>query len=479
MAYVEENLIKSQSASFNIKEEKKLESSAIGTEEINSVQKAGSMASSESTAKTDTLTPSEKDVEKASAQLSSVEEDEEGPDGGYGWLVVLGAFSVQITSFGVVSSWGVMQDYFHQNMFADNPKALVDLSFVGTLALVFINGASPIVQVFVARFGLRPIMIVGTICITVALEMAGFATQIWHLYLTQGILFGLGASCMYGTVMAVTPQWFTKNRGIALGIVAGGSGIGGLVVPFIVTPLNRNLGPAWTYRILGFICLACDILACVFVKERIVRKKEKRSISQIIPLGVLKNTNFLIFSIASDIGLFGYFVPFFFLPAYATYLGMSDSQGSALIAVCSAMNFIGRLAAGALADRIGRLNSNVIFTLLTAISCLLIWTFAFDYSSLMGFSAVFGFGCGSYFALMSPITANLLGMEKLPSGLSLLLFLNMIPVFGSNIASAIETGVSSAPFFSYKMFAGVAWLMGAILLIILKFKINRNPFVKI
>lgn len=49
-------------------------------------------------------TLAEKDVEKASAQLPPVV-DEEGPDGGYGWLVVLGAFAVQITSFGVVSSW--------------------------------------------------------------------------------------------------------------------------------------------------------------------------------------------------------------------------------------------------------------------------------------------------------------------------------------------------------------------------------------
>ncbi|EPB89705.1 hypothetical protein HMPREF1544_03505 [Mucor circinelloides 1006PhL] len=480
MAYVEENLVKNQTTSFAAKEDlsydnNKLESNVIEAESINDVQDAGSSTtSSDSTAGTDTLT--EKDVEKGSAQLPPVVE-EEGPDGGYGWLVVLGAFAVQITSFGVVSS--VMQDYFHQNMFSDNPKALVDLSFVGTLALVFINASSPVVQYFVARFGLRPVMIVGTLFITIALEMAGFASQIWHLYLTQGILFGIGASCMYGTVMAVTPQWFTKNRGIALGIVAGGSGIGGLVVPFIVTPLNRNLGPGWTYRILGFICLFCDIIACIFVKERIVRKKEKKRFSQIIDFGVLKNVNFLIFSVASDVGLFGYFVPFFFLPADATYLGLSDSQGSSLIAVCSAMNFLGRLAAGAFADRAGRINSNITFTLLTAISCLLIWTFAFDYGSLMGFAAVFGFGCGSYFALMSPIAASLLGMEKFPSGLSLLLFLNMIPVFGSNIASAIETGVSSEPFFSYKMFAGVSWLVGAVLLIFLKFKINKNPFVKI
>ncbi|KAG1106521.1 hypothetical protein G6F42_016719 [Rhizopus arrhizus] len=333
MAYAEENTSKDSPKDTTNRE--KLESYMIEAEDVEGIRVAtiGSVASSELTAKI----AISNDVEKASAQLPlSIEED--GPDGGYGWLVVLGAFAVQITS--------VMQDYYHQNMFADNAKALVDLSFVGTLALVFVNGSSPVVQYFVARFGLRPIMIVGTLFITIALEMAGFASQIWHLYLTQGILFGVGASCMYGTVLSVAPQWFTKNRGVALGIVASGSGIGGLIVPFIVTPLNSSLGPGWTYRILGFICMFCDIIACICVKERIVRKKEKKNFFKIIDFGVLKNTNFLLFIIASDIALLGYFVPFFFLPAYATQLGLSDSQGSSLIAVCSAMNFVGRLASG-------------------------------------------------------------------------------------------------------------------------------------
>jgi MFS family permease len=119
---------------------------------------------------------------------------------------------------------------------------------------------------------------------------------------------------MYVIVMSVTPQWFSKNRGIALGIVAGGSGMGGLVLPFIMTPINYRLGYAWTYRILGFICLFCDIIACVLVKERIPRDKEKTKLSSIVQFGVLKDVNFLIFCIASNIILFGYFVPFFFIP---------------------------------------------------------------------------------------------------------------------------------------------------------------------
>jgi predicted MFS family arabinose efflux permease len=125
------------------------------------------------------------------------------------------------------------------------------------------------------------------------------------------------------------------------------------------------------------------------------------------------------------------------------------------------------------------MNANICFIFVACISNFLIWTFATSYGSLMAFAAVLGLSCGSYFALMSPISAHILGMEKFPSDLSLLLMTNIVPVFGSNIASAIEAGVSSIPFLSYKMFAGVAYLLAFLILFGLKLKLNRNPFAKI
>ncbi|KAG1506010.1 hypothetical protein G6F47_010929 [Rhizopus delemar] len=80
---------------------------------------------------------------------------------------------------------------------------------------------------------------------------------------------------------------------------------------------------------------------------------------------------------------------------------------------------------------------------------------------------------------MSNISANLLGMAKFPSGLSFLLLINIVSVFGPNISSAIETGVSSEPYFSYKMFTGVAYLLGSLILIVLKLRLDRNPLAKV
>lgn len=370
-----------------------------------------------------------------------------------------------------------MQDYFEQNVYRDSA---VNLSFVGTIALVCINSVSPIVQICVSRFGIRIVLIAGTIFVGLGLILAGFSTEIWHLYLTQGVMFGFGASCVYVAAMGVGPQWFTKRRGMALGIIASGSGIGGLIIPFIMTSINANLGPGWTYRILGFICLFFDILACFFIRERnppAVRQRKK--LSQIINFAVFKNSDFVLFAIASNIGLLGYFIPYFFLPSYSTYLGFTAEQGSTLVAASSACNFVGRLMTGYLADRIGKVNTNVLFTFITAVSCLLIWTFAFTYGSLMAFAVIFGLTSGSFFALISPICAALLGMESFLSGLSLLLFTNVFAVFGPNIASAIESSVSSAPFFSYKMFSGIAYTVAFIILLILKLRLDRNFFGKV
>ncbi|KAL1931420.1 hypothetical protein VTP01DRAFT_9562 [Rhizomucor pusillus] len=373
-----------------------------------------------------------------------------------------------------------MQDYYQQNVFGNGySNVALQLSFVGTICLIFSNCMGPFAQILQSYIGTRGVLFIGTIFIALGLIIAGFAHEIWHLYLTQGLMFGVGVSFMYVTIMSVAPTYFTRKRGMALGIISSGSGIGGLIIPFIMTPINRSLGAGWTYRILGFICLACDLVATALVKERIPRKrKQHKKLSDIIKFEVLKDVNFGIWCAGAALQLMAYFQPFFFLPSYATWIGLSDSQGSSLVAVASAMNFLGRILCGLVADRIGPLNANIIFILMSALSTLLIWTFAFNYGTLMAYSVVFGLFCGSYFAQLSPITAAILGMERFPTGLSLVLLFNCIAVFGPNIASGIEGAVSSQPFLTYKMFTGVVFLAAAAVMILLRFRMNRKLFSK-
>ncbi|CAO3631966.1 unnamed protein product [Cunninghamella blakesleeana] len=374
-----------------------------------------------------------------------------------------------------------MQAHLQNNEFKDIPNVNLILPFVGTVGMVFLNLCGPFAQIITSHFGPRATLILGTLCKGLGLIIAGWGSQPWHLIICQGILFGAGASFTYVTAMAVAPQWFVKKRSFAISVVTTGSGVGGIIMPLIMNASLSNLNWEWTYRILGFICLGLDSLASVLIREKvIVKPRIKKSLGDIIHLNVLKDVNYCIFCIGSVIGLLGYFVPYFFLPSYADYIGLLPKEGANLITVASACNFFGRLFAGISAQKIGMINTNIIFTILGGLSSLLIWTFAYNYGVLMAYAVVFGLFCGSYFALLSPITAALVGMERYPTALSLLLITNVISVFGPNIASAIESSVTTSPaYFSYKMFAGVTYLVGAFFLIILKFRLNRNPLAKL
>ncbi|KAI7864430.1 major facilitator superfamily domain-containing protein [Spinellus fusiger] len=372
-----------------------------------------------------------------------------------------------------------MQDYFVSNTFKDDPDALLKLSFVGTCCLVAANSMGPAAQIVASRFGVRVVMACGGLLVVLGLELAGSATQIWHLYLTQGILFGSGASILYVTIMAVAPQYFTRRRGVAIGLITSGSGIGGVIIPFIMTPINASLGYPWTYRVLGLLCLICSTIATIVVRDRIPKPREKKRFSDIIKFEILKDPNYILWCLGSAVMLMGYFIPFFYLPKYATDLGLTPTQGSSLVAIASACNSIGRIMSGAAADKIGPLNVDVIFSIIGGLSSLLIWRFAYSFSVLVAFSVIFGLFCGSYFALVSTITAAILGPEKFCSGLSFILISNTVSVFAPNIANALELNIGAEPSLVYKIFSGVTYIVGALIIFILKMRINRDIFAKV
>lgn len=72
---------------------------------------------------------------------------------------------------------------------------------------------------------------------TLSLVLVAFSTQVWQLYLTQGVLYGVGTSMAYFASMTLPSQWFTKNRGLVTGIAISGGRIGGLWISPVVSKL--------------------------------------------------------------------------------------------------------------------------------------------------------------------------------------------------------------------------------------------------
>jgi hypothetical protein len=68
------------------------------------------------------------------------------------------------------------------------------------------------------------------------------AFQPWHLILTLGVLYPLGAATYYMPAATLLFQWFAARRGLASGIMYAGTGIGGAAFPFAMQALLDRAG---------------------------------------------------------------------------------------------------------------------------------------------------------------------------------------------------------------------------------------------
>ncbi|KAL2394203.1 hypothetical protein ABEF92_000247 [Exophiala dermatitidis] len=131
-----------------------------------------------------------------------------------------------------------------EKVFSANLQCLpsrLGYAFIGSLSLTMTLLVSPIATVATQRYDIRKTMFVGVVLETASLLLASLATSIWHLFPTQGVLFGMGLGMMFIPTTAIDPQWFTKKRSLASGIAVFGAGLGGLVYSLVAEALIRNL----------------------------------------------------------------------------------------------------------------------------------------------------------------------------------------------------------------------------------------------
>ncbi|KAI8145118.1 major facilitator superfamily domain-containing protein [Fennellomyces sp. T-0311] len=410
-------------------------------------------------------------------------------DGGYGWFVCGGAFVGMFTVYGQLVLrlnenlllTGIMINYYIENVFSGAKEAATSLSLVAVM-ISFVGGVfTPISHMVDSMLGARRTLLISTFLISGGFGAAGSATEVWHLYLSLGVCFGIGFAMMIMVTSKTVPEWFYQRRSTAMGIVASSGGLGGLVLPFVITPLNSTLGVSWTFRILAAIFFMANLITTVLVKERNPPKERTiKKPSQIIKLNLLKDINFLIWCLAAFFCVAYMNLIFYFLPSYATHIGLSTIQGSALVSTTAATTFLGRLTVGALADRAGNLNMCIVFNLITSAASYFIWTtVAYNFVGLLIYAIIHGFFGGCYLALLAPIVRTVLGPEKFPSGFALVSFFVAPAYAGPTIASALENHSTLEPFLVYKLFNGTMAFLAAVVVLTLKLRMQRNLWAKI
>lgn len=125
-------------------------------------------------------------------------------------------------------------------------------------------------------------------------------------------MFGLGASFVSLTCIGAPQQWFSKRRGLAVGISFCGSGVGGLVVANISMAAIKSIGYRWALRIDGIVVfILLSIATCLVRPFGDVKKTGGQR--KVINWYLFKNPMFSVMFMHGLITTFGYMVSLLFL----------------------------------------------------------------------------------------------------------------------------------------------------------------------
>jgi len=160
------------------------------------------------------------------------------PDGGWGWMVVLASLVISMVADGVSFSFGLLYIEFLHEFGASKSKT----AWIGSLFMAVPLLCGPIMSALVDRYGCRKMTILGGLISGLGFILSIFSNSVELMYLTFGVIAGLGLGLCYVTAVVSIAFWFDKKRTLAVGLGACGTGIGTFVYAPMTTYFIQEYG---------------------------------------------------------------------------------------------------------------------------------------------------------------------------------------------------------------------------------------------
>ncbi|KAF5857332.1 hypothetical protein ETB97_005947 [Aspergillus alliaceus] len=328
------------------------------------------------------------------------------------YMSVIGGTCALLCTVGFVVAFGVFQGYYTEHVLRGMSE--FDISWIGSASIFLLYISAPICGVLVDKFGPKVLLIGGSIGVLVAIFMISLCSQYYQIFLAQAVLLGISMGFVTWPPLAVVSRHLPHHRGLALGVITGGSSVGGVVWPIMIEQLltKRNLGFPWTVRVLGFIMLPLLAFACISVTEP-PNQNQPRPVLEttveggsVFPLpkpedasqSLFRKPVFISLCIGFGLGFLGLFNPFFYISSYASGHGASAQTSFYMISIINAASLFGRVIPGIMADRLGHYNV-MIFVLFTSGIISFCWTSVHNLTGLIIWSIAYGFSSGAILSL--------------------------------------------------------------------------------
>ncbi|XP_054464287.1 monocarboxylate transporter 4-like [Anoplopoma fimbria] len=365
------------------------------------------------------------------------------PDGGWGWAVLAGCFVITGFSYAFPKAVSV----FFKELIREFGVGYSDTAWISSILLAMLYGTGPLCSVLVNRFGCRPVMMVGGLFASLGMILASFSTSIIHIYLSTGVITGLGLALNFQPSLIMLNRYFSEKRPLANGLSAAGSP----VALCCLSPLGQVLQDKYGWRggflILGGILLNCCVCGAlmkplvapkVFNKSKVLeqdneegKEKEKKPKAKLLDFSVFKDCGFVIYTVSASIMVLGLFVPPVFIVSYAKELGNEDTKSALLLTILGFIDIFARPTCGVIAGLkwvrprcVYLFSFAILFNGITD----LVGSQAKDYTSLVVFCIFFGISYGMVGALQFEVLMTIVGTKKFSSAIGLVLLMEAVAV---------------------------------------------------
>ncbi|XP_056380540.1 monocarboxylate transporter 2-like [Hyla sarda] len=419
------------------------------------------------------------------------------PDGGWGWMVVVGAFISMGFSYAfskaVTVFYKEIQDFFG--------ASYSEIAWISSLLLACMYAGGPVSSILVNRYGSRPVVIAGGLLSGIGMILATFCTSIIQLYICVGVIAGFGFSMNLQPSVIVVGKYFLKKRPMANGLAMAGSP----VVLSTLAPLNQFLFDKYGWRgsflILGALLLNCCVAGALFrpiglqtktKKDKPDKDPEKINISlagqeknlkpekketescltkfnKVLDLSLFKHRGFLIYLIGNVLMFIAFYAPIVFLAPYGKHLGVDEYSAAFLLSVLAIVDMIARPATGIIANTKWirpRIQYFFSFSVIFNGFCHLMCPFATSYVGLVVYSVFFGLGFGMVCSLLFETLMDLVGAKRFSSAVGLVTIVECVPLLlGPPIGGAIVDTFGDYKYMFFEcgaimVFAGLFLLIG-------------------
>ena len=182
----------------------------------------------------------------------------------------------------------------------------------------------PITSALCDRFGCRIVSFAGALLSVLGLFLTSFIQEVNKMYVTYGLVWGVGSSFAFVSSIVVLGQYFDRKLALANGIATSGSGVGSLVAGPVINYLLQTVGWKNSMRILSGIALVLWMAALLFKpRESHQDIMERKMNSKLFDTSIWKNKAYFLWVSTVALFQFGYLVPFVHLVSHAFTIVLS------------------------------------------------------------------------------------------------------------------------------------------------------------